>query len=326
MCDVTRRPIRGLCAARSTTTRPPSCANALQAVAELRFLTLHGNRVAYRDEGIGGETLLLIHGIGGSSLTWEPVMPYLTTSYRVLAPDLLGYGASDKPRADYSLGAFAVWLRDFLDALEIASVTIVGHSLGGGIAMQFAHQHRPYCRRMVLINSGGLGVDVGVLLRILSVPGAGLMLPIIGSESMARLAKRLQAPFTRYRGDAATTGDPSRKASAWSSPEARLAFLRTLRSVVDPRGQTVSAFYVLHSAAGLPTLFIAGAQDRMIPAAHAVAAHAAATGSRLHIIDDAGHEPHVECPVVVAPLIHEFVGSHPRWGDRRRDAPERTSQ
>jgi pimeloyl-ACP methyl ester carboxylesterase len=284
-------------------------------MADSRFLTLNRNRVAYRDEGVGRETLLLIHGIAGSSLSWEPVMPYLTTSYRVLAPDLLGHGASDKPRGDYSLGAFAVWLRDFLDMLDIAAVTLVGHSLGGGIALQFVHQHRPYCRRLVLINSGGLGTDVGVLLRILSAPGAELLLPIMGSQSVARLAKQLQGPFTRHRVDPSTTGDPGRNASAWSSPEARQAFLRTLRSVVSPRGQVVSALNVLPSAAELPTLFIAGAQDRMIPAAHARAAHATASGSRLHIIDGAGHEPQVECPDLVAAVILEFVGSHhPRAG------------
>lgn len=282
---------------------------------EVRYLILHGNRVAYLDEGAGPETLLLIHGIAGSSLAWEPLMAYLTESYRVVAPDLLGHGASDKPRADYSLGAFAVWLRDFLDALGIDAVTVVGHSLGGGIAMQFVHQHRPYCRRLVLINSGGFGPDVGVLLRILSAPGAGLLLPIFGSESMARAAKRLQAPFTRAQSDAmpgrSPDADPSRDASAWSSPAARQAFLRTLRSVVDPRGQAVSALHALRSATGLPTLFIAGAQDRIIPPAHAGVAHAEAPGSRLHIIDDAGHEPQVERPDVVAAVIREFIDGHP---------------
>ena len=281
-------------------------------MAGLRFLTLHGNRVAYRDEGIGDETLLLIHGIAGSSLAWEPLMSYLTTSYRVLAPDLLGHGASDKPRADYSLGAFAVWLRDFLDELDVAAVTPVGHSLGGGIALQFVHQHRSYCRGLVLINSGGLGADVGVLLRLLSAPGAELLLPIIGSPQVARLVERVRNPFTFHRRDLRTNGDPINEASAWSSPQSRQAFLRTLRAVVDSRGQAVSALNKLHYVSGLQTLFIAGAQDRTIPPAHARAAHEAVTDSELHILDHAGHTPHVECPDVVAKLIQEFVGSDHR--------------
>jgi pimeloyl-ACP methyl ester carboxylesterase len=278
-------------------------------MAEMHSLTLHGNRVAYRDEGTGDETLLLIHGIAGSSSAWEPLMSHLTTSYRVLAPDLLGHGASDKPRADYSLGAFAVWLRDFLDELDVAAVTVVGHSLGGGIALQFVHQHRAYCRRLVLINSGGLGADVGVLLRILSAPGAELLLPIIGSSQVARLVKLLRGPFTRQRSDTETDGDPIAEPSAWSNPQSRQAFLRTLRAVVDSRGQAVTALNKLHYISGLETLFIAGAQDRTIPPAHARAAHEAVDGSRLHILDAAGHQPHVECPDVVAELIREFIDS-----------------
>src|SRR6185503_10438988 len=94
--------------------------------------------------------------------------------YRVIAPDMLGHGQSDKPRGDYSLGAFAVWLRDLLDELGVTRATIVGQSLGGGVAMQFVYQHPDYCQRLVLISSGGLGPDVGWTLRLLSAPGAGV--------------------------------------------------------------------------------------------------------------------------------------------------------
>src|SRR5919106_680286 len=108
---------------------------------ELKYLELHGDRVAYRDLGTSTEALLLIHGMAGSSETWREVLPQLSRRYRVVAPDLLGHGQSAKPRGDYSLGAFAVWLRDFLDALDIREATVIGHSFGGGVALQFAHQH-----------------------------------------------------------------------------------------------------------------------------------------------------------------------------------------
>src|SRR3954463_715465 len=134
-------------------------------MSELKYLELHGDRVAYRDAG-AGEALLLIHGMAGSSETWRAMIPQLAKKYRVIAPDLLGHGQTDKPRGDYSLGAFAVWLRDFLDALGIPQVTVIGHSLGGGIAMQFAHQHRDYCERLILISSGGLGGEVDRMLRL----------------------------------------------------------------------------------------------------------------------------------------------------------------
>ena len=140
-------------------------------MTDLKFIDIHGERIAVRDAG-QGEALLLIHGMAGSSQTWRAIMPQLAKRYRVVAPDLLGHGQSSKPRSDYSLGAFAVGLRDLLDELEIESATVVGHSLGGGVAMQFLYQHPDYCRRLVLISSGGLGQDVGWILRLLSAPGA----------------------------------------------------------------------------------------------------------------------------------------------------------
>ena len=142
-------------------------------MGELKYLELHGNRLAYQDEG-QGDAILLLHGMAGSSQTWRSVIRPLSRKYRVIAPDLLGHGMSAKPRSDYSLGAFAVLLRDLLDELGVARATVVGHSLGGGVAMQFVYQHPDYCERLVLIGSGGLGPDVGWTLRLLSAPGAEL--------------------------------------------------------------------------------------------------------------------------------------------------------
>ena len=159
------------------------------SMGELKYVELHGDRVAYRDEGTG-EALLLIHGMAGSSDTWRAVMPRLAKKYRVVAPDLLGHGASAKPRGDYSLGAFAVWLRDLLDELGIAQATIVGQSLGGGVAMQFVYQHPDYCRRLVLIASGGLGPDVGLILRLLSAPGAEFVLPIAAPRPVLKAGNK----------------------------------------------------------------------------------------------------------------------------------------
>ncbi|MFZ1855035.1 MAG: alpha/beta fold hydrolase, partial [Candidatus Nanopelagicales bacterium] len=108
-------------------------------------VTLHGHRVAYREAGDPSlPVLLLIHGITSSSATWDPVIPALSEHAHVIAPDLLGHGQSDKPRTDYSLGAFASVLRDLLDHLGHERVTVVGHSLGGGVAMQFSYQYLDY--------------------------------------------------------------------------------------------------------------------------------------------------------------------------------------
>ena len=164
-------------------------------MGNLRFLELHGDRVAYRDAG-DGEVLLLIHGMAGSSATWRAVLPQLAKKYRVVAPDLLGHGESAKPRGDYSLGAFAVWLRDFLDELGITRATVVGQSLGGGVAMQFVYQHPDYCERLVLISSGGLGRDVGVILRLLSAPGAEFVLPVIALKPVLSVGNKVGSWLT----------------------------------------------------------------------------------------------------------------------------------
>jgi pimeloyl-ACP methyl ester carboxylesterase len=281
-------------------------------ISTQRFLTLHGNRVAYREQGDpNGEPLLLVHGMAGSSLVWEGVMRELSREYRVIAPDFLGHGESDKPRTDYSLGAFAVFLRDFLDALGIPSATLVGHSLGGGVALQFAHQHRQHCRRLVLVNSGGLGADVGMPLRLLSAPGAELVLPVIASRPAMALGNGIKFLQNARGSDTERLQDRVKKYTALNDPAGRNAFLRTLRSVVDVRGQTVSALNRLAElGADLPTLIIAGDEDKVIPSAHALAAHAALPGSRLEILRGAGHHPQFECPGELARLIDGFMSAH----------------
>jgi pimeloyl-ACP methyl ester carboxylesterase len=235
------------------------------------------------------------------------VIPQLAKKYRVVAPDLLGHGRSDKPRGDYSLGAFAVWLRDLLDELGVTGATIVGQSLGGGVAMQFVYQHPDYCQRLVLISSGGLGPDVGWTLRLLSAPGAEFFLPVIAPPPVLTAGNKLRSWF------AAAGIQSPRNAELWSAysslsdPQTRQAFLRTLRSVVDYRGQAVSALNRLHVASELPIMAIWGDRDRIIPIDHAYAAQAARPDSRLEVLEGVGHFPHVERPSDVVDLIEDFI-------------------
>lgn len=285
-------------------------------MAEQKFIEIHGDTIAYYDEGPGGdddgvETLLLIHGMAGSANTWRAVMPQLARKYRVIAPDLLGHGQSAKPRTDYSLGAFAVGLRDLLDEVGVASATVVGQSLGGGIAMQFMYQHPQYCDRLVLISSGGLGPDVGLVLRLLSAPGAELVMPVIAPPPVLRAGNALRSWFTA-RGLRSPRGAEMWSAySSFADPETRVAFLRTLRSVVDYRGQAVSALNRLQLKAEMPTLAIWGEDDTIIPVDHAYAALEARPGCRLEVIPEVGHFAHVEAPTLVAELIDSFVSETP---------------
>ncbi len=279
-------------------------------MTETKFMEMHGERIAVRDEG-HGEALLLIHGMAGSSQAWRELVPLLAKKYRVIAPDLLGHGQSSKPRTDYSLGAFAVGLRDLLDELGVESATVVGQSLGGGIAMQFLYQHPDYCRRLVLISSGGLGPEVGLILRLLAAPGAELVMPIIAPPVVLRAGNSVRS-WLSARGLRSPRGAEIWNAySSFSDRGTRDAFLRTLRSVVDYRGQSVSALNRLNVREDMPTLAIWGEQDAIIPVEHAYAALKARPNCRLEVLPGVGHFAQVEAPVEVAELIDDFISTTP---------------
>src|SRR4029079_16856524 len=194
---------------------------------------LHGHTVTYRTAG-SGPVLLLLHGIANSSQTWEPVASRLQRHFTLVAPDLLGHGASATPRGDYSLGAHATGVRDILTALGHDHVTVIGHSLGGGIAMQFAYQFPERCERLVLVSSGGLGKEVHLLLRAAALPGADWVLPVLTSSGVQGLGQGIAA--TLRLGRMAPTGDIGVLASGFASLDtagSRSAFLHTVRSVID---------------------------------------------------------------------------------------------
>src|SRR6202049_96000 len=278
-------------------------------MSEMKYMELHGDRIAYQDVGTGSDALLLIHGMAGSSETWRAVIPALSRKYRGVAPDLLGHGQSAKPRGDYSLGAFAVWLRDLLDELGISRATIIGQSLGGGVAMQFVYQHPDYCQRLLLISSGGLGPDVGWTLRLLSAPGAELVLPAIAPRPVLAVGNKLRSWFSSVGIQSPRGAEMWNAYSSLSDSKTRQAFLRTLRSVVDYRGQAVSALNRLHLTSQLPTMGIWGDQDQIIPVTHAYAAQAARPGSRLEVLEGVGHFPQVESPTAVVEILDDFIAT-----------------
>lgn len=276
---------------------------------ETKFIEIHGMRQAVVDEGDGDEVLLLIHGMAGSAQTWRAVLPQLAKKYRVIAPDLLGHGQSAKPRTDYSLGAFAVGLRDLLDELGVESATVVGQSLGGGVAMQFLYQHPDYCRRLVLISSGGLGPDVGLILRLLAAPGAEFVMPVIAPSPVLRAGNAVKSWLSSAGLRSPRGAEMWSAYSSFGDAETRQAFLRTLRSVVDYRGQAVSALNRLNLREGLPILAIWGEEDNIIPVDHAYAALEARPDCRLEILPGVGHFAQVEAPDRVIDLLDEFIST-----------------
>lgn len=274
---------------------------------ELRELTIHGRRVSYRTAG-EGPVLLLIHGMAGSATTWKRVMPALSEDFTVVAPDLLGHGSSEKGAGDYSLGNMASNLRDLLVALGHERASIVGQSLGGGIAMQLAYQFPERCERLVLVSSGGLGREVNRLLRLLTLPGSEAVL-LLGCSAPIRRAIEGAVGWASRVGlhPAPVMTELWRSYASLGDEDTRRAFLLTLRAVIDRRGQAVSASNRLHLAAEMPTLIVWGGADPIIPVEHAHEAHAAIEGSRLEIFDGVGHYPHVEAPERFVTLLRKFI-------------------
>jgi pimeloyl-ACP methyl ester carboxylesterase len=271
-------------------------------------MVLHGHRVRFRRAG-DGPTLALIHGITGTWRHWERVIPILAEDHTVIAPDLLGHGESAKPRGDYSLGAFASGIRDLLAALGHERATVVGHSLGGGIAMQFAYQFPERTERLVLVSSGGLGEDVSVLLRAATLPGSELVLPVLTRDALRDAVRWTSGALRRVGlGPSADLGEVLRGFDSLHDPETREAFLETLRAVVGPGGQKVDARDRLYLAEALPSMVIWGERDPIIPVEHGRAAHAAMPGSRLELLD-AGHFPQLEHPYEFARLLKQFVAA-----------------
>lgn len=274
---------------------------------------IHGHRRAFRLAGRAPGTapaLLLIHGIGDSSRTWVPLMRRLGRRFTVLAPDLLGHGDSDKPRADYSVAAYANGMRDLMEVLGIDRATIVGHSLGGGVAGQIAYQYPDRCERLVLVATGGVGRDVAPILRIAAAPFAEFAIPPLQLPP-GRLAGRLLLRTLAALGTDIGRDSEDLRQVFENLPDgsARSAFTRTLRSVVDWRGQVVTMLDRCYLTEAVPVQLIWGAHDAVIPVAHAHAAHEAMPHSRLSIFPDAGHFPHHADPDRFVSELFEFVRS-----------------
>ena len=274
---------------------------------EGRALDLHGHRVIYRVAGTG-PPVVLVHGMVNSSRHWKAVAELLAEDYTVIAPDLLGHGDSAKPEGDYSLGAHAAGIRDLLAALGIDRATMVGHSLGGGVAMQFFYQFPERCERLILISSGGLGRRVSLPLRLAALPGAEPVLALAaapwlvtgGDHAGAMLRKGSPAVAALLRAVA-------RALRSLNEPAARRAFLHTLRAVIGMRGQRVSARDRLYLLAAMPTLIVWGERDRTIPLEHGARAHDEAPGSRFATIAGSGHFPNLEEPAALAAILREFL-------------------
>jgi len=270
-------------------------------------IVLHGHRVSYRQAG-SGPVVVLIHGITGSSDTWLDTIEELSEHHTVVAPDMLGHGESAKPRGDYSLGAYASGIRDLLAALGHDRASVVGHSLGGGVAMQMAYQFPERVERLALVSSGGLGREVNILLRAAVLPGSEIVLPLLTARPLMELTNGIAGVAGRLGlRPGADMEEMWRGFSSLCDVEARAAFIHTLRGIIDPGGQRVSATDRLYLAAEMPSLIVWGERDPVIPFRHGLRANEAMPGSRLVSFPKAGHFPHRDNPRRFTRALLDFM-------------------
>ena len=279
----------------------------VEAVPEVEFVTVHGYRRAFVKVG-SGPALLLLHGLGCDHTTWHPVINRLAQDFTVIAPDFLGHGESDKPRADYSIGGYANGMRDLLTILGIDKVTVVGHSFGGGVAMQFAYQFPERTERLVLVAAGGLGQEVSPAIRAILLPGfhqfaAALNLPVMRNLTRSLLTGLADSGVPALR-DLDEVADIF---ESWADPKTRRALRHLVRNCIDMRGQVITMRDRAYLTAAMPMAIVWGMDDQVLPVKHAEVVAALASDARVEIFNDAGHFPHKDDPKRFIEFLTSFV-------------------
>lgn len=296
---------------------------------QVQTVRLHGYDRAYLKVG-SGPAVLLIHGIGSKHETWKPIIRELAKTHTVIAPDLLGHGRSAKPRADYSVGGFANGMRDLLTYLGIDKVTVVGHSLGGGVAAQFTYQFPQRTERLVLVSSGGLGPEVNPIIPLTTLPGgaAGLA-AVAGVRPLRRVNARILARLTSTKIPyTADTEQLSIVLEDFKTRDARRAFRHVLRNIVDWRGQFVTMRDRAYLTEFVPIMVVWGKRDTVIPVRHAKIAGDLIPSARIEIFEKAGHFPHADEPERFTEVLNDFIAtttpgrySHHHWSRTLKRGP-----
>jgi pimeloyl-ACP methyl ester carboxylesterase len=272
-------------------------------------VAVDGYRICFSECGDpSAPAIVLVHGLLSDSGTWaENLEPLAVRGLRAVAVDLLGHGDSDAPIGLYLLDDYALLLDRFLDALDLKSATICGHSLGGAIAVHFGYHYPERIDRLVLVSAGGLGREVSLALRMLALPGAEwLTAAVMGRRSVQRLLRspRLHRVFgvTPQR-----LVNLRRVGRSLFRADLRAAFFRSLRGVIGPAGQRGSFLEMEYLAAQLPTLLVWAERDVIIPVAHARNTHENLPGSELVVFPGGGHEPHRRNADEFADAVSKFI-------------------
>jgi pimeloyl-ACP methyl ester carboxylesterase len=269
-------------------------------------VTVFGRQMSYVTGG-AGPPLVLLHGLGANSFTWRFVLPTLMQHYTCYAPDMFGCGASDKGAMDYSLNAMAAYVNGFFDALGLHRALVIGHSLGGGVAMQFAYDFPGHIDRLVLVSSGGMGRDMHWLLRISTLPGAEGVLGMLANPRLRvpEVSRRMEMRRMRQLDQVFDPHTPT-MLDRFQSRETRQAFLTMLRNVGTIQGQRVSAVPLLNTLT-MPVLLLWGARDSTIPVTHGQQALTLIPNAHLEVLSNCFHRPQLEAPQQFCTLVLDFL-------------------
>lgn len=279
---------------------------SIQAVQD-QYMQVGRIRTRFWTVGDEGTIVVLIHGIGSSMEYWIHNIHTLAKHHRVYAMDLVGNGRSDKPAAPYSFPYFAQFVNDFLQAQNIDRVSLIGNSMGGGVALQFTLQFPDKVEKLVLVDSAGLGREVSLFFRLPTLPLVGKWLTRPRREGTAQLMREA------FYDPALITDELVDFNYQMSTlPGAQGAILSTLRRNITLRGVQDHIWRAivdnLHNITA-PTLVIWGQQDRILPVAHAQVARDRIANVQLHLIDHCGHMPQMERPEEFNAVVLEFLAS-----------------
>ncbi|MGH7763031.1 MAG: alpha/beta fold hydrolase [Candidatus Dormibacteraceae bacterium] len=280
-------------------------------MGSLRVHHMHGGR---------GSPVVFVHGLGSSGyIEWRFNLERAAAHHRVYAPDLPGFGRTEKPRARYGIPYFTRFLERYMEGRGLRSAAVVGASLGGRIALELALQRPKLVRKLVLINSLGLGrPNLRVTYGLVTIPRVGEAMMRVARDALhwapPHVVRRVAARYIGSSSDVNRTMDDTylgHLRELYSADGYHNAYLATVRSLVTPRA-LMGEEYDLTKRLGeldMPVQLIWGADDPLFPVLHATRAHALIDGSRLTVIEGAGHTPQAERPEEFNRVLNAFLAA-----------------
>jgi len=294
---------------RATTKRIQS---GFVDLGPLRVHHMHGGR---------GAPVVFVHGLGSSGyMEWRYTLEPFAANHRVLAPDLPGYGRTDKPRVRYTIGYFARFVQRYMHERGLRSASVIGASLGGRVALELALEEPRMVRRLVLVNTLGLGRPqvrmAQMAYGLVTIPRVGEAVMGFARDALSwaprTMIRRVAARYAGSSADLERTMDDSYLddlREMYATEGFPNAYLSTVRSLVNPRALLGGHHDVSRrlNELKIPVQLIWGADDPLFPLAHAERAHTLIERSELAVIDGAGHSPQAERPEEFNRVLHRFL-------------------